>query len=121
MKMKRASVLLPLLCSFLAVSAIAQTIGGNSGAPDTHFMLGPLTTYDSERAAINACGQGQVVWAERYSGFYYLPREKEYGVARQGAYACMSEASDANYWGTDPIAGIRAHHGKSFKWYEPGV
>jgi hypothetical protein len=117
--MTRVSLLAQALCVVFVTSAVAQTSGGNSGEPDPHFLLGPLTTYGSEDAAIRACGQGQVVWAERYSGFYYLPREKQYGVARQGAFACMKEASDANYWGTDPIAGIRAHRGKSFKWYEP--
>lgn len=98
----------------LVLVATTAAYAGNSGAADSELMLGPVQTYDTERAAQAACGQSGVVWAERYAGYYFKPGERQYGVAPMASFACLRDMAGANYWGTDPMDGVLAHRGKSF-------
>jgi hypothetical protein len=92
---------------------------GNSGAPDPELMLGPLPTHTTEQAAQAACGAGNVVWAERYAGYYYKPGEPRFGAAGPGAFACRKDAEQANYWDSDPMGAVMGYHGKSFPRPDP--
>lgn len=93
--------------------------GGNSGAPDPGLMLGPMQTYETGEAALAACGPGNVVWAERYAGYFCKPGEPRFGTAGPGAFACRRDAEEANYWDSDPMAGVMGYHGKSFPRPDP--
>lgn len=106
---QRLLVLLVLLTSVPALAA-------NTGVPDTDLMLGPLKTYTTEQAALEACGAGNVVWAERHAGYHYKLGEARYGTAEPGAYACRADADAANYWDSDPMSAVMGYHGKSFRW-----
>jgi len=110
------------LCILIAGVLLAfpvSALAGNMGEPDPGLMLGPLQTYATEPAARAACGDGHVVWAERYAGYFYKPGEARFGVAAPGAYACAKDAAGANYWDSDPMAGVMGYHGKSFRWPDP--
>lgn len=106
------------IAAFLLVVPLSA-LAGNPGDPDPALMLGPLQTYTTEQAARAACGEGQVVWAERYAGYFYKPGEARYGTADPGAYACAKDAAGANYWDSDPMTGVMGYHGKSFRWPDP--
>lgn len=84
---------------------------GNAGKPDTEIQIGEVKTFTSEEQAKRACGSDTVVWADRYAGYVYFPREIEYGRTSQGAFACLKSAEDANYWSTGPMSGMAAGHG----------
>lgn len=96
-----------------------SAVAANLGEPDPELLLGPLQTYATEAAARAACGGGQVVWAERYAGYFYKPGEAQFGVAAFGAYACAKNAAGANYWDSDPMAGVMGYRGKTFRWPDP--
>ena len=99
---------------WLLTHPLHMTVSGNSGMPDPDLLLGQLQTYASEPAARSACGAGNVVWAERYAGYYYNPGEARYGTSSPGAFACQEDAAQANYWDSDPMAAVMGYHGKSF-------
>lgn len=104
------------LWSALVVGALLGFPGpakaeGNSGKPDTEIQLGEVGTFGSEEQAKRACGRDTVVWADRFAGYIYFPREAEYGRTSQGAFACLKNAEDANYWSTGPMSGMAACHG----------
>lgn len=84
---------------------------GNTGKPDAEIQIGEVKTFTSEAEAKQACGLDPVVWADRYAGYVYFSREGEYGRTPQGAFACLKNAQDANYWSTGPISGMAAGHG----------
>lgn len=89
---------------------------GNPGKPDTEIQIGEVKTFTSEEQAKRACGQDTVVWADRYAGYVYFPRETEYRRTSQGAFACLKSAQDANYWSTGPMSGMAAGHGPGRKF-----
>ena len=84
---------------------------GNSGAPDEELRIRPLKTFRTEREAQAFCDKDPVIWADRYAGYYYWKRNKEYGRTSEGAYACWHSAEKSNYWDTSPMAGIARGHG----------
>jgi hypothetical protein len=88
---------------------------GNSGAPDDDLEIGGINTYATETEARSACGGDTVVWADRYAGYYFFPREAQYGHTSQGAFACWHNAKKGNYWDTSPMSSMgEAHPGRQF-------
>ena len=96
--------------ALMAISAVARA-DGNSGAADAELEFGAITTYATESVAKASCGKDTVVWADRYAGYYYFRREKEYAKTHDGAFACMSDARRSNYWSTGPMGGMAEGHG----------
>lgn len=86
----------------------------NDGRADSSLLLGELKTYSTRDAAERACREGLVVWADRYTGFYYESREPKYGATNNGSYTCHSDARKSGYWSTDPRAGMDGHPGRIF-------
>ncbi len=104
------------LRSALVVAALVGCSGsaradGNAGTPDTEIEIGEIKTFTSEGQAKLGCGRDTVVWADRYAGYIYFPRETEYGRTSQGSFACLKNAKDANYWSTGPMSSIAKGHG----------
>ena len=105
-----------LLRSALVLSALAGCFRsahaeGNGGTPDTEIQIGKIEIFKSEAQAKLGCGKDTVVWADRYAGYIYFPREAEYGHTAQGAFACLSKATDANYWTSGPMSSMGRGHG----------
>ena len=86
----------------------------NDGQADEALLLGAVTTYPTEAAAGRACTSDRVVWADRFSGFFYDSHDPKYGATKDGDYACRSAAKQARYWSTDPRDGMDGHPGRSF-------
>lgn len=106
MSLKAASAfILALVISGAAWAA------GNPGQADNELEFGAIQTFSSESEAKGGCGRDPVVWADRYAGYYYYPREGKYGKTSDGAFACLTDAKGANYWSTSPMGGIAAGHG----------
>ena len=103
-------VVAALLTAGLAFSTVADA-GGNSGAPDDELRIGSIRTFTDEHAAAAACGRDPVVWADRYAGYYYFPREPQYGHTADGAFACFYNVRRNNYWGTGPMSSMGEGHG----------
>ena len=100
-----------IFVSLFLIGSFAAKAEGNSGIPDEKLQIERLKTFRNEREALASCGKNSVVWADRYAGYYYWKREKEYGRTAEGAYACSDAADKSNYWGTSPIAGMARGHG----------
>lgn len=81
---------LRILIAGVLLAVPLPAMAGNSGEPDPGLVLGPLQTYVTEPAARAACGEGQVVWAERYAGYFYKPGEARFGSAAPGGI-CLRE------------------------------
>ena len=88
----------------------------NSGAAEPDLMIGAITTYRSRAEADAACGRDPVVWADRYAGYYYWPREKQFAATGQGAYACLHNAQHGNYWDTSPMSSMAHSPGREFPY-----
>lgn len=84
---------------------------GNAGTPDSEIQIGKIETYKSEGQAKLRCGRDTVVWADRYAGYIYFPREAEYGRSPQGSFACLNNAKNSNYWTTGPMSSMGKGHG----------
>ena len=93
---------------------------GNSGAVQEQYHLGAIATFATELAAKLACGGDDIVWAERYAGYFYRRDEARYALAPEGADACRKAAYDAGYWGTDLMDSLAKGTGKSMKLLYPG-
>jgi len=91
--------------------AVPVRAGGNSGESDANFGIGGIRTFPSEGQAKAACGRDTVVWADRYAGYLYFRREKEYGKTTQGSFTCLKIAQGGNYWSTGPMSSIGRGHG----------
>jgi len=92
----------------------------NSGAADPDLLLGAITTFPTENAAQAGCGKDTVVWAERYGGYYYRRGEAGYGTKALGAFACLHNAWEGNYWDTSPMSIMGpSHPGRNFPY--PGM
>ena len=100
-----------LLAAVLLLAPLAARADGNDGAPDDVLEFGAINTFASERLAKAACGSDAVVWADRYAGYYFFPREPQYGHTAMGAYACWHNAKHANYWSSSPMSSIGDGHG----------
>lgn len=105
-----------VLVSLLLIGSVAARADGNSGIPDEKLQIGRLKTFRTEKEALASCRRNSVVWADRYAGYYYFKREKEYGQTAEGAYACSDAADKSNYWGTSPLAGMARGHGPGRKF-----
>lgn len=68
-----------ILVSLFLIGSVATRAEGNSGIPDEKLQIGRLKTFRNEREALAFCGRNSVVLADRYAGYYYWKREKEYG------------------------------------------
>lgn len=86
----------------------------NSGAADPGLLLGAIRTFGAEAAARLGCGTDEVVWADRYEGYSYNPREPKYGKTAAGAYACQQDAAAGNYFNTDPLSTMASRPGRNF-------
>ena len=84
---------------------------GNAGDPDEQLRIGRINTFATEGQARAACGRDSVVWADRYAGYYYWPRDKAYGQTAQGAFACWHAVMRSNYWDTGPLGSMAYGHG----------
>lgn len=102
------------VCALVLGCAPAGAWAANDGRADPDLLLGELNTYSDHDAAERACGVGQVVWADRFAGFFYGSREPKYGATDDGSYACRSDAQKARYWSTDPRDGMEGHPGRTF-------
>jgi len=98
------------------VASTARASQGNAGIADPDLLIGSITTYPSETAARLSCKKDPVVWADRYAGYYYWPREKQYGATDQGAFACLHDALKGNYWDTSPMSSMAHQPGKNFPY-----
>lgn len=99
-----------LVIALVAISAVARA-DGNSGAADTELEFGTIKTYRTESEAKASCGKDTVIWADRYAGYLFFRREKEYARTHYGAFACMSDAQRSNYWSTGPMSSMGQGHG----------
>ncbi len=52
----------------------------------------PLPMFKTEAAAREHCPDDTVVWLDTDAGTYYLPGQRDYGVAVGGAFVCKREA-----------------------------
>lgn len=86
----------------------------NDGRADPDLLIDELTTYPSADVVQRACGGAKVVWADRYSGFYYDSHELKYGTTHDGSYAGEADAKKARYWNTDPRGSMDGHTGRMF-------
>ncbi len=105
--------LAPVCGAILALTAAAAR-AANDGRADPDLLIGALRTYPSVDEARRACGPTGVVWADRYSGYFYNRSEAKYGATNDGSYACEPEARTAKYWSTDPRDGMDGHPGRTF-------
>ena len=103
-----------LIGVWLLLCAPAVAWAANDGRADPDLLIDALTTYPSADTAQRACGDGKVVWVDRYSGFYYDSHEPRYGVTHDGNYACEADAKQARYWSTDPRGSMDGHAGRTF-------
>ena len=103
-----------IAAAFMLALATAPALAANEGQADPGLLLGALDTYPSEAAAVRACRQDRVVWADRYSGFFYDRGDAKYGATPDGSYACLSGAKQARYWSTDPREAMDGHPGRNF-------
>ena len=99
-----------LVLLLLATPARAE----NSGAADPGLLLGKIRTFGAEAVARLGCGKDEVVWADRYEGYFYNPREPKYGKTGAGAYACQQDAAAGNYFSTDPLSTMASRPGRNF-------
>lgn len=107
------------VCLSLAVAWESPAHAQNSGTADADLLLGEIRTFPTEAAARAACGKDTVVWAERYAGYYFRHDEAGYGTKPQGAFACMHNAREGNYWDTNPMSVMGpSHPGRNFP-YQP--
>ncbi|MDT7951079.1 MAG: hypothetical protein RQ966_06190 [Acetobacteraceae bacterium] len=106
-----ASAVLAVWLTTGGIVFAAASVGGNDGTPDDELRIGGIKTYPSEEKARLACNKDPVVWADRYAGYIYFPRETQYGRTAQGAFACFDKASKGNYWTTGPMGSIGQGHG----------
>lgn len=109
-----------LVCGALVVLTAVGAHAANDGRADPDLLIGRLTTYPSADVAERACHGDQVVWADRYSGYYYGRGEAKYNATPDGSYACKAGARTAKYWSTDPRDGMDGHPGRTFP-FEPLV
>lgn len=103
----------------MAISSLALLLAHpasaeNTGQEDKALLLGPVPTFATAEQAHRACGKDQVVWADRYEGYYYNSTEPKYAATPNGSYACRMTARQANYWDTSPITDLGSHPGRSF-------
>ena len=95
----------------VALLLSASVWAANNGAPDTELEIGGITTFDTQADARTHCGRDTVIWADRYAGYIYFPREPQYGRSEQGAFACLHDALNSNYWTTGPLSSMAKGHG----------
>lgn len=107
-----------LLSVWLSVGVTSGAWATNDGRADPDLLIDGLDTYPSAELAERACHDDKVVWADRYTGFYYESPELNYGTTRDGSYACESGARRARYWSTDPRKSMEGHPGRTFP-FEP--
>lgn len=111
---RRVSVLGGTAAWLITLAVFASTTaraGDNDGAPDEDLRIGGIKTYPTQDLARLACHDDPVVWADRYAGYIYFPREDEFAHTRQGAFACFHNARKGNYWTTGPMSSIGDGHG----------
>lgn len=110
--MKYSAVVLVGL--WLLVQSCASAWAVNDGRADPDLLIDGLDTYSSVEAARHACRDAKVVWADRFTGFYYESGEAKFGATPDGSYACEADARKARYWSTDPRASMDGHPGRKF-------
>ena len=111
-RMTRGTVMLVILG--LSTCWTPSAWATNDGRADPDLLIGALETYLSAQTAQRACRDDKVVWADRYTGFYYESNEAKYGATEDGNYACESNAKKAHYWSTDPRGSMDGHPGRTF-------
>lgn len=102
------------VCAVILVCSPCGARASNDGKADRSLLLGELKTYSSRDIAERACRDSLVVWADRYTGFYYDNREPKYGATSDGSYSCQADARKSGYWSTDPRDGMDGHPGRNF-------
>ncbi len=103
-----------LLSSWLIVQPFSSAWAVNDGRPDPDLLIDGLDTYPSAEAAKRACHDAKVVWADRFTGFYYESGETKFAATPNGSYACEPDVRKARYWSTDPRASMDGHPGRTF-------
>ncbi len=98
----------------LLIAGSAAAVAANDGRADPDLLIDALNTYASADAARQACRDAKIVWADRYTGFYYEDGEAKFGRTPDGSYACEPDARTARYWSTDPRHSMDGHPGRRF-------
>jgi hypothetical protein len=100
----------------LALTALLITVApaspGEANADKSEIQLGKIPRFADESSAQAACASDPVVWADRKTGFFYPKFFSEYGKTAHGAYTCLKQARDADYWNLAPESS--GHEGREF-------
>jgi hypothetical protein len=109
--MDMAKLRLQFATAALLLSA-APALAGDGNADKFEIPLGEIPHFADEASARAACAPDPVVWADRKTGFFYPKFFSEYGKTAHGAYTCLKQAKDADYWSLAPES--EGHKGREF-------
>lgn len=102
------------ICAAILASPSGAALASNDERANPGLLLSGLRTYVGRDAAERQCRDSLVVWADRFTSFYYERSEPKYRATYDGSYTCQSDARKSGYWSAGPRGGMEVHPGRTF-------